>query len=78
MARALSATGNHTEAVVCWKSMIQSDKTNPSAERLSKRNKAAGDLRAPAEDVIKSTIAGKSYSSTATGGRAENRTKRRQ
>ena len=45
MARALSAAGNHTEAVVCWKSMIQSDKTNPDNWRgLARALEAAGDL----------------------------------
>ena len=29
MGRALSASGNHTESVKCWKSMIQNDKSNP-------------------------------------------------
>lgn len=45
MGRALSAAGNHTEAVKCWKSMIQQDKSNPELwTGLARSLEAAGDL----------------------------------
>ena len=45
MGRALSASGNHTESVKCWKSMIQSDKTNPKLWiGLARSLEAAGDM----------------------------------
>ena len=43
--RALSASGNHTDAVKCWKSMIQSDKSNPQLwVGLARSLEAAGDM----------------------------------
>jgi len=45
MGRALSASGNHTDAVKCWKSMIQQDKNNPILwTGLARSLEAAGDL----------------------------------
>ena len=45
LARALSASGNHPEAVKCWKGMIQSDKTNPDLwTGLARALESAGDL----------------------------------
>lgn len=45
MGRALSASGNHTEAVKCWKGMIQSDKNNPDLwTGLARSLEAAGDM----------------------------------
>jgi len=45
MGRALSASGNHTEAVKCWKAMIQADKTNPELwTGLARALESAGDL----------------------------------
>jgi tetratricopeptide (TPR) repeat protein len=43
--RALSACGQHTEAVLCWKSIIETDKLNPTLWRgLAKALEAAGDM----------------------------------
>ena len=45
MARACSASGDHTSAVKCWKAMIQSDKTNPELWKgLARALEAAGDM----------------------------------
>ena len=45
MGRALSASGNHTDAVKCWKSMIQLDKSNPQLwVGLARSLEAAGDM----------------------------------
>ena len=45
MGRALSAAGNHTDAVKCWKGMIQSDKNNPELwTGLARSLEAAGDM----------------------------------
>jgi len=45
MARALSASGNHTESVKCWKSMIQDDKSNPDLWiGLARALESAGDM----------------------------------
>ena len=45
MGRALSASGNHTESVKCWKAMIQQDKTNPDMWLgLARSLEAAGDM----------------------------------
>ena len=45
MGRALSAAGNHTESVKCWKAMIQDDKTNPQLwTGLARALEAAGDM----------------------------------
>ena len=45
MGRALSASGNHTESVKCWKSMIQDDKTNSQLWLgLARSLEAAGDM----------------------------------
>ena len=45
MGRALSASGNHTDAVKCWKFMIQSDKSNPDLWiGLARSLEAAGDM----------------------------------
>jgi len=45
MARALSAAGDSTEAVICWKEIIQSDKENPESwEGLARALESAGDL----------------------------------
>ena len=45
MARALSASGDNTASVVCWKSIIQSDKENPDNwDGLAKALEAAGDM----------------------------------
>jgi len=45
MGRALSASGNHTEAVKCWKAMIQADKSNPELwTGLARALESAGDL----------------------------------
>ena len=46
MARALSASNQHTEAVKTWKAMIQSDKTNPDLwSGLARSLEAAGDIQ---------------------------------
>ena len=43
--RALSASGQHTEAVKCWKKIIETDKTNPESWiGLARALEAAGDL----------------------------------
>ena len=45
LGRALSASGNHTEAVKCWKAMIQTDKTNPDLWiGLARALESAGDM----------------------------------
>jgi len=45
MGRALSAAGNHTEAVMCWKALIQGDKANADSwTGLARALEAAGDL----------------------------------
>ena len=45
MGRALSASGNHTESVKCWKSMIQNDKSNPELwTGLARALESAGDM----------------------------------
>ena len=45
MARALSASGDNTAAVVCWKTIIQGDKENPDNwDGLAKALEAAGDM----------------------------------
>ena len=45
MARASSASGDHTSAVKCWKAMIHSDKTNPELWKgLAMALEAAGDM----------------------------------
>ena len=45
MGRALSAAGNHTESVKCWKAMIQMDKVNPQLwVGLARSLEAAGDM----------------------------------
>ena len=45
MGRALSASGNHTESVKCWKSMIQDDKSNPDLWiGLARALESAGDM----------------------------------
>ena len=45
MGRALSASGNHTESVKCWKSMIQNDKSNPTLwTGLARALESAGDM----------------------------------
>ena len=45
MGRALSAAGNHTESVKCWKAMIQHDKVNPQLWiGLARSLEAAGDM----------------------------------
>ena len=45
MGRALSAAGNHTDAVKCWKGMIQSNKNNPELwTGLARSLEAAGDM----------------------------------
>ena len=45
MGRALSAAGNHTDSVKCWKGMIQSDKNNPELwTGLARSLEAAGDM----------------------------------
>ena len=45
MARALSASGNHTDSVKCWKSMIQDDKSNPDLWiGLARALESAGDM----------------------------------
>ena len=45
-ARALSASNQHTEAVKTWKSMIQSDKSNPDLwTGLARSLEAAGDMQ---------------------------------
>ena len=45
MGRALSASGNHTESVKCWKSMIQNDKSNPDLwTGLARALESAGDM----------------------------------
>ena len=45
LARALSASGDHPEAVKCWKALIQSDKNNPELwTGLARALEAAGDL----------------------------------
>ena len=45
MGRALSASGNHTESVKCWKSMIQNDKSNPVFwTGLARALESAGDM----------------------------------
>ena len=45
MGRALSAAGNHTDAVKCWKGMIQLDKNNPELwTGLARSLEAAGDM----------------------------------
>ena len=45
MGRALSAAGNHTESVKCWKAMIQMDKVNPELwVGLARSLEAAGDM----------------------------------
>ena len=45
MGRALSGSGNHTEAVKCWKSMIQNDKSNPDLwTGLARALESAGDM----------------------------------
>ena len=44
-ARALSASGDHTGSVKCWKAMIQEDKTKPELWRgLARALEAAGDM----------------------------------
>jgi tetratricopeptide (TPR) repeat protein len=45
MGRALSAAGNHTEAVMCLKALIQEDKANPDSwTGLARTLEAAGDI----------------------------------
>ena len=45
MGRALSASGNHTESVKCWKGMIQMDKSNQQLWLgLARSLEAAGDM----------------------------------
>ena len=45
MGRALSAAGKHTEAVMCWKALIQEDKSNADSwTGLARALEAAGDL----------------------------------
>jgi len=45
MGRALSASGDHTESVKCWKGMIQTDKTNHQLWLgLARSLEAAGDM----------------------------------
>jgi tetratricopeptide (TPR) repeat protein len=45
MGRALSAAGNHTDAVMCWKALIQEDKANADSwTGLARALEAAGDL----------------------------------
>ena len=45
MGRALSAAGNHTDAVKCWKGMIQLEKNNPVLwTGLARSLEAAGDM----------------------------------
>ena len=45
MARALSASGDHTSAVKCWKAMIQADKSNPELWKgLARALESAGDM----------------------------------
>jgi tetratricopeptide (TPR) repeat protein len=45
MGRALSASGDHTESVKCWKGMIQMDKINPKLWLgLARSLEAAGDM----------------------------------
>lgn len=45
MGRALSAAGNHTDSVKCWKGMIQLDKNNPELwTGLARSLEAAGDM----------------------------------
>ena len=45
MGRALSASGNHTESVKCWKGMIQMDKSNSQLwVGLARSLEAAGDM----------------------------------
>jgi tetratricopeptide (TPR) repeat protein len=45
MGRALSASGQHTQAVMCWKTLIQNDKDNSSSwTGLARALEAAGDL----------------------------------
>lgn len=45
MGRALSAAGQHTEAVMCWKALIQEDKSSPDSwTGLARALEAAGDL----------------------------------
>jgi tetratricopeptide (TPR) repeat protein len=43
--RALSAASNHTDAVMCWKALIQEDKANPDSwTGLARALEAAGDI----------------------------------
>ena len=46
MGRALSAAGEHTESVKCWKALIQTDKSNPVYwTGLARALEAAGDMQ---------------------------------